>query len=404
MKRNLLIISSVYEGSLDLFYKKYPYHNELSYNEHYDLLLSGSTEFVASYTKNFNRLGFSATAIICNDKILQDKWKREYWSANGPKDLLSQQILMYKPDIVSVEDMRFVSAATLNSLKGKFKTVKLLIAFHCAPWNSKVLEKLRCFDFIITCTPGIKAEFEASGLKSYLVYHGFDTDLLALMAVKNESPDSKIVFSGSLKQGTGYHRMRIDLIDYLIKKGIDMSLYINDERKAIIVAKKIIRLIYKLLNTIKIKDPEKYFHILSHGKVEVSDYPVSITGTIKKPVFGLDMYNLFQNSDIVLNNHGDVAGDFAGNMRLFEVTGAGSCLLTDNKKNISELFLIDKEVVVYDNAEECAQKIKWLMENRNERLRIAKAGQERTLSSHTVANRCEIIAGIITKELDKIKE
>ncbi len=405
MKLNLLIISSVYEGSLDLFYKKYPDCHEFSYNEHYDLLLSGSTEFVASYTKNFNKLGFNTTAIISNDHILQDKWKKEYMSGkNRSKDLLSQQIQEYQPDIVSVEDMRFVSVGTLNSIKQKFKSVKLLIAFHCAPWNSEVMEKLRCFDFIITCTPGLKARFEASGLKSYLVYHGFDTDFLAMTGIKKEFTGSKVVFSGSLKQGTGYHRTRIDLIDYLIRNGIDISLHIDVERKVIIAGKKLIRFIYEILTRLKIKDPERFFHILSHGKTPVRDYPQSIMKAIKKPVFGLDMYNLFQNSDIVLNNHGDVAGDFAGNMRLFETTGVGSCLLTDNKKNIGELFLVNKEIVVYDNEEECADKIKWLMENRDERLRIAKAGQERTLRSHTVASRCDLIAGIIRKELEKIKE
>ena len=35
----------------------------------------------------------------------------------------------------------------------------------------------------------------------------------------------------------------------------------------------------------------------------------------------------------------------AGNIRMFEITGVGSCLLTENFNNIPQLFDIDKEVV-----------------------------------------------------------
>ena len=38
-------------------------------------------------------------------------------------------------------------------------------------------------------------------------------------------------------------------------------------------------------------------------------------------VFGLDMYKLISKSKIILNIHGEIAGDYAGNVRLFEATG-----------------------------------------------------------------------------------
>ena len=81
-----------------------------------------------------------------------------------------------------------------------------------------------------------------------------------------------------------------------------------------------------------------------------------------------------------MNIHIGVAGDYAGNMRIFEVTGVGSCLLTDNKKNMSDLFEPGKEVVVYDSPEDCIAKVKWLLENENERKKIAGSGQKKTLN------------------------
>jgi spore maturation protein CgeB len=99
--------------------------------------------------------------------------------------------------------------------------------------------------------------------------------------------------------------------------------------------------------------------------------------------------------------HIGVAGNFAGNMRLFEATGVGSCLLTDNKKNIDDLFDINKEVVVYNNPKDCIEKAKWLLKNESERKKIADAGQQKTLKMHTVENRCKLILEIIDKELNQ---
>jgi spore maturation protein CgeB len=113
------------------------------------------------------------------------------------------------------------------------------------------------------------------------------------------------------------------------------------------------------------------------------------------------MYELFSHSKSVLNIHVGVAGDYAGNMRLFEVTGVGSCLLTDNKKNLPDLFIPGAEVVVYDNVNDCIDKIKWLSQNETERIKIAASGHQRTLTDHTVEKRCRQIIDIINSELGK---
>jgi spore maturation protein CgeB len=114
------------------------------------------------------------------------------------------------------------------------------------------------------------------------------------------------------------------------------------------------------------------------------------------------MYNLFGISDAVLNMHVGIAGNCAGNMRMFEVTGVGSCLLTDNKKNISDLFDIGSEILVYNNVEDCIEKINWLNEHEEERKSIASRGHQKTLKYHTVGNRCCQIVDIISGELNRL--
>src|SRR5205814_3328492 len=46
-------------------------------------------------------------------------------------------------------------------------------------------------------------------------------------------------------------------------------------------------------------------------------------------VWGVDMYQVLQRSRITLNSHIDMAGNEAGNVRLFESTGVGTFLLTE---------------------------------------------------------------------------
>ena len=111
------------------------------------------------------------------------------------------------------------------------------------------------------------------------------------------------------------------------------------------------------------------------------------------------MYKLLRKSKIILNIHGKAANEYAGNMRLFEATGVGSCLITDNKKNLNELFDINNEIVVYNQSEDCIEKVKWLFKNEGERKKIAQSGQLRTLKSHTIEDRCKLIIDIICREL-----
>jgi spore maturation protein CgeB len=392
----ILIISSVYDGYLEKFHSDKANHISHSYQEMYDRLMSDSTEFVASYVRTLRTKGVNANAVIANDSVLKRKWTEEY--GDNAENILFSQVRHYSPDIVWVEDLRFTDEDFLSQLKLKFPFIRLLIAYHCAPVTPGSFSKFLNFDFILTCTPGLKEEFESKGLRCYLVYHGFDTGLLPALSSTSKNK-SDVLFSGTLKQGKGYHLERIMLIDYLISNGLNISLFINLENVKTLNFKKILRFIYKSLKTFGVTNPEKISRYLEYGAEPVISYPKSILKNYSNPLFGYEMLALLAGSKIVLNNHGQVAGQFAGNMRLFEATGAGSCLVTDNKSNIKDLFEPGTEIIVYDDNQDCLKKITWLLQNDDERIKIARAGQQRTLKDHTVSRRCDTIINILTQEL-----
>ena len=121
----------------------------------------------------------------------------------------------------------------------------------------------------------------------------------------------------------------------------------------------------------------------------------------RKPVFGLAMYRLLHDSRITLNTHIDISPRSASNMRLYEATGVGTCLLTDWKDNLTELFEPDREVVTYKSADEVVEKVRYLLDHERERSAIATAGHRRALRDHTASQRARIFAEIIRKELQK---
>ena len=111
------------------------------------------------------------------------------------------------------------------------------------------------------------------------------------------------------------------------------------------------------------------------------------------------MFQQLANSKITFNNHINVSSHSASNMRLYEATGVGTCLLTDWKENLPEFFEPDTEIVTYRSVDECVEKVQWLLAHPQQREQIAKAGQARTLKDHTFAQRAIQLDEIIRKAL-----
>ena len=103
------------------------------------------------------------------------------------------------------------------------------------------------------------------------------------------------------------------------------------------------------------------------------------------------MFRQLRASRVALNTHIDISTHSASNMRLFEATGVGACLLTDWKENLCELFEPDAEVVAYRDAGGVRREGEVSARARVARREIAAAGQRRTLREHSFASRAALI-------------
>ena len=95
------------------------------------------------------------------------------------------------------------------------------------------------------------------------------------------------------------------------------------------------------------------------------------------------MYRLLAEARVVINRHGSIAGPYAVNMRMYEATGMGALLVTDNGEQLGDVFAPDVEAVSYGSARELVDRLEYYLRNEDERAAIAAAGQTRTLRDHT---------------------
>ena len=116
---------------------------------------------------------------------------------------------------------------------------------------------------------------------------------------------------------------------------------------------------------------------------------------IKKDIFiiGDDMVNSINSYKIHLNCN--IVDDI--NYRTFETTGCNTFLLTNYTPGLEKLFVIGKEIVVYDGLDDLDRKVKYFLENDKEREEIALAGYNRSKKDHTFLERSKKLIEIINE-------
>jgi len=116
---------------------------------------------------------------------------------------------------------------------------------------------------------------------------------------------------------------------------------------------------------------------------------------IKKDIFviGDDMVNVINSYKIHFNMN--ISNDI--NYRTFETTGCGTLLITNYTPGLENLFNIGEEIVVYNDLNDLDNKVKYYLENEEEREIIAKAGYERAKKDHTYFERAKTLLNIISE-------
>jgi spore maturation protein CgeB len=370
----IVIVDTCYEAFLASHYRANPGLAHTGYERQHRALLDRSFGTADAYSRNLRDLGHEATELVANCPPMQFKWAEERSLAlpvaaklrparlnwGTLRRIVDAQIEELDPDVVYVQDVTYFARLRPRALDGGGR-------FLVAQVGSQPpsLEMLRPYDLVTTLVPPLVERLRALELDTEYLSVAFDEAVLARLEAEGVTPgpDAErrhpVSFVGSIHPES-VHRGGVQLLERLCS---DVEL-------------------------------EVWGPI--HAKLAQSS---PIRSRHRGQAWGIDMYRVLAQSRIAVNRHGDFAGGYAANMRIFEATGVGALLMTESAANLPDLFEPDREVVAYDDVDDLVGKIRHFLEHEDERRRIAAAGQRRTLTEHTYQQRMGQLAGMLESRL-----
>jgi hypothetical protein len=379
------------------------------------------------YSDGFSRamrsLGHDAHEIVCDLEIMQKTWAKENNVQFGEQtwkiDIILKQIEKLRPDIVYFQDVHSLPYDVRRRLKSMFPFIKMIVVFTGAP--AKV-RKLNDVDVVFVGRPSMVEPYVAQGVLTHVVYHGFDENILNRIG-NGGKVERRYGFTFVGSSGFGIHPCHIVRYWFLVKlmertglcAWVDEQSQLRDRIRGLLLnvlaADDADRLSTQMLGlTIKPKSEgelekclanfvnrrnEAYINMKKQQGFPIRTLREQFPQRCHPPRFGMEMYDAIRHSRVSFNIESTKAGESVGNMRLFETTGVGGCLLTSTANNMAELFEDGKEVVTYSSLDECVEKARYLLDHEDVCRSIAQAGQRRTLRDHTIGSRCRQIDAVI---------
>jgi hypothetical protein len=237
--------------------------------------------------------------------------------------LVQEAIAYYKPDVIFLREPAQVNNRLFKELKKKHLIVTLIGCNIAHPLNWNPLHS----DLIFTIFKHYNTFFRINGIRSAMFEYG-----IAEQAYAQKAKDIDVSFVGLL--GT------------------------NEQMQKTL-----------LLESIAAKHPFQWWG----PKGPLLDSFPHLTKTWKGVVAGKEMYEVYQRSKIVVNDYVDTANSDGVNMRIKEVMGTGSFLLTRFAENIS--LLEDANAVkTFTTEAECSALIRHYLLHEEEREQIATTG------------------------------
>lgn len=380
----LLKIGVYYPNYLEQFYARRPGLAARPYAAQHAALIAdcfGSSDF---WTRALSELGYETCDLIANAEPMQKAWASEHGLAFGEEswlfDITEAQVRDFRPDVLIVADYSTVTEAFLGRLRETCPSLRLVLGWCGAPYRDGSV--FRECDVVLSCVPELVEHFCGEGHRSRHVNHAFEPRVLEMLGAPS-APTADFIFIGSVIKSADFHIEREKILLRLVEE-TDLQIYSE------VVGPKAPSLLHRAAR------------LLRGSAAQSPTQPtvdVRITRRARPALFGLDMFRRLRDGRVALNTHIDISTESASNMRLFEATGVGTCLLTDWKANLGELFEPDAEVVAYRGAEDCVEKVKYLLHQESTRRDIAANGQRRTLRDHTFALRAALIDAVIREEL-----
>lgn len=364
----IAILNTDYPTFLQTLYRENPGLARRPHDEQYAARARTLFGFADFHPAILRRLGHQAEEIIINAEPMQKRWAARHgagysrgplcmrrrggwlpWIGRRPDprwmfEILEARIRAMRPDVVFNMVMDGISADVLRAIRRHTRLIVGLaeppVLLRPQPWQE--------YDLVLAASEGVLERLRAMKIPSELWRFAFEPAVLDRMPkAKSLKRDIPVSFVGSAMPEHG--RRRALLAHVCRELGERMHLWAPTIR-------------------------------------HLPDDP-AVRSRYRGPAWGRAYYEVLARSRITLNCHIDVAGEWADNIRLYEATGMGAMLITDDQRNLSRLFEPGREVVAWRTPVECVALIRRYLAAEPERTAIAQAGRARTLRDHTWESR-----------------
>jgi len=421
-KKILRVCSAgLYKAQYGKYFEKYGL-GRLSYGEAVQKLREDGLLYPSGFRRHMSEYDWEVYEVVADFWPLQQLWLQGQGKAEDQLEIFYQQIEAIQPDIVYFQELDVVSRGVRTSLKNKFPFIKLVAGFKGFPPVD--YDNYSDIDVVFNAYPAFAAAWQKAGIPIYPLPHCFDPGeaLFNLRMGKGGERDIPFAFVGSTGYGNANQRHRYELLKFLLRYtdlqvwGLELpvnvfrlevrawllALFSLLPNRLLVVLKERVAFIplaaLLFAETVQVKAkriPAREWYV---GKQPLAHL---FPGRVHAPVSGQDYLRLMGKSQVVLNMHTDVAGE-AGNIRMFEATGMGACLLVDKREGLAALFA-DNETVMFTSGQDCLEKARELLTHPSRAGEIAGRGQQRTFREHTSKQRCSAINTLFRRELETLE-
>jgi len=294
------------------------------------------------------------------ENIFLEFRKRRKWLADIPHDLLLinqlyQEVRDYNPDLLFIHPLdTYYLPLIIDRIKQRGTTVITWLGVHPSKISTGIHRLLRSSDYTLIYDP------------TYIDYYNQELGIRNLRIVP-------------LGCDTDYYESIVPDQSFIEENGVDVSFVgLFDEYR------------------------EEYLRALSDFNLgiwswNIDNYDTTLKKFHRGVAYGESLIKVFKSSKIVLNIHRDFE-ESGGNYRLFEIPACNAFQIVDEKRDIGKYFKVEKEVVTFKDKDDLRRKVKYYLENPEEREQIAQAGFNRVKKDHTLIDRMKKIIDIVESE------
>lgn len=255
--------------------------------------------------------------------------------------VIDQYIQKVKPDVIFVRSQPIPS-----SFWQKYREDTLLVSRLSArlpfSWHPNH------WDIIYTDQPDFKKFFELHGVPTIINNQGFDARVINELEVREKKYE--VTFVGGL--GTQNFSQRTNFIN-------DISSKVN----------------FKWWG---------YWWKYGGDGRKLAEFP-KLDRTFQGLTSGLEMFQIYKDSKIVMNDYVDTANGIGFNQRMFEVMGCGAFMLTRKAPNFKGLFP-DDIFATYIDERDFLDKVQYFLAHEKEREEIAQNAQKFVVENYDYDN------------------